>query len=132
MVAFTGTRNFSLAADPKLACGCGCGLLPDQDFMERVQRARDRTNFPWPVTSGARCAAYNAKVSGTGETGPHTTSRAIDIGVQGVQAFAVVVAMLAEGFTGIGVNQKGDKRFIHGDDVPPGSSNLPRPQIWSY
>lgn len=121
------TPHFSKA---EVACKCDCGLLPPQDFMDKVERARMRTNFPWPVTSGARCPAHNAKVSKTGLTGPHTR-RAIDIGVRGAQALEVVQAMLAEGFTGVGINQKGDKRFVHGDDLPnePGQ---PRPTIWSY
>lgn len=128
---FVGTKNFSLAGDPKLACSCGCGLLPKQDFMERVQRARDRTTFGWQVTSGARCPTYNSQVSTTGLTGPHTTQRAIDFGVLGEQALLVIDALRAEGFTGIGVNQKGGGRFIHGDDLP-NAPNQPRPYIWSY
>jgi len=121
------TPHFTKA---EVTCKCGCGLLPPQDFMDKVERARVRTNFPWPVTSGARCPAYNVTVSSTGRTGPHT-KRAIDIGVRGAQALVVVQAMLAEGFTGIGVQQKGTSRFIHGDDLPNEPSQ-PRPWIWSY
>ena len=128
---FTGTPNFSLAGDPKLACSCGCGMLPKQDFMERVQRVRDRVGFAMPVTSGARCPAYNALVSHTAEHGPHTTGRAIDLNLRGGQALEVIAAALAEGFTGIGVSQKGAGRFLHLDDLPDGPG-CPRPFIWSY
>lgn len=83
-----------------------------------------------PVNSGARCPAYNNKVSGTGLTGPHTKG-AIDVGVRGDQALTVVRIALEEGFTGIGVSQKGDKRFIHLDDLP-NAPGQPRPTIWSY
>lgn len=133
MAAFTGTKHFSLATDPNLACRCGCGLLPEQDFMEKVDRARSLTNFPWPVTSGARCPEYNARVSATGLTGPHTTRRAIDIGVSGVKALLVYDAFRAVGMTGIGIQQKGphDKRFVHSDDLPD-AQGQPRPTIWSY
>jgi hypothetical protein len=126
---FTGTKNFTPA---EVACKCGCGLMPSQGFMDRVQRARDRTNFPWPVTSGARCSAYNQQVSATGPHGPHTKD-AIDIGVSGAKAYQVMAAMLLEGFTGIGVHQKGphEKRFIHGDALE-NEEGQPRPTPWSY
>lgn len=130
---FVGTKDFTVEGDPKLACSCGCGMLPEQDFMERVQRVRDRVNFPLKVVSGARCPTYNAKVSATGLDGPHTTGRAIDLAVSGYMALLVIDAMRAEGITGIGVSQKGphDKRFVHGDDLPP-ATGRPRPWIWSY
>jgi len=127
---FIGTMNFK-PTDRGIACACGCGMLPEQDFMERVQRARDRTRFPWSVNRAASCPAHNAKVSSTGLDGPHTTGRAIDIGVRGAQALAVLSAMLAEGFTGIGVSQKGASRFVHGDDLPNSAADA-RPTLWSY
>ena len=125
---FSGTRNFTPA---EVACKCGCGMLPEQDFMDRVQWLRDVVGFSLPVGSGARCPAYNAKVSKTGLAGPHTTGRAIDLEVDREKAYRVMAAAPSLGFTGIGVQQKGDKRFIHLDDLPnmPGQ---PRPTIWSY
>ena len=118
------TKNFSLETDPKLACSCGCGLLPQQDALERLQRVRDRVGFPLRISSGARCPEYNAKVSSTGRTGPHTTGRAFDVAVSGAQAVAFVHAAIEEGFTGIGVQQKGGGRFIHVDELAP--------RMWSY
>jgi hypothetical protein len=35
------------------------------------------------------------------------------------------------GFSGIGVSQKGDSRFIHLDDLED-SNERPRPWVWSY
>lgn len=133
MSAFTGTKNFSVAGDPKLACSCGCGMLPEQDFMEKVQVVRDIVGKPLPVNSGARCPTYNAKVSGTEKSGPHTTGRAIDFGVSGTLAHRLIAVLIQEGFTGIGVSQKGPhgKRFIHADDLPNGPG-CPRPWVWSY
>ena len=111
----------------ELACKCGCGMLPKQDFMDRVEALRLAVGFALPVTSAARCPDYNAKVSGTGRTGPHTTGRAIDFGVSHSQAYMVLSAALLAGFTGIGVQQKGGGRFIHLDDLQVG-----RPTVWSY
>lgn len=128
MTVFTGTKNFT---PNEVVCKCGCGMLPEQDFMDKVQIVRDIVGFPLPVASGARCPKHNAAVSSTGDNGPHTTGRALDVTARGEQAFRVVYAMLVAGFTGIGVQQKGDKRFIHGDDLPD-APGRPRPTIWSY
>jgi hypothetical protein len=78
-----------------------------------------------------RCPEHNAKVSSTGYAGPHTTGRAIDIGVSHGRALELVRMALTSGFTGIGINQKGNARFIHLDDIPDGEGQ-PRPTIWSY
>ena len=121
------TPHFSKA---ELTCKCGCGMLPQQDFMDKVEKLRLAVGFPLPVTSAARCPDHNAKVSGTGRTGPHTTGRAIDFGVSGTQAYTVLSAAILAGFTGIGVNQKGGAPFIHIDDLP--SVNRTRPTVWSY
>lgn len=125
------TPNFS---DEELTCKCGCGMLPSLQFMERVQKLRERVGFPLIVSSAARCPEYNAKVSSTGRTGPHTTGHAIDLVVSHAHAFLVVDAALAAMyFNGIGISQKGDpsKRFIHLDDLPD-APGQPRPTIWSY
>lgn len=122
------TPHFS---DVELECKCGCGMLPNKEFMGKVEHLRVSCAFAFPVTSAARCPDHNARVSGTGRTGPHTTGRAIDIAVQGNQAIMLIRAALALGFTGIGVAQKGGGRFIHLDDLPNGPG-CPRPFIWSY
>lgn len=122
------TPHFSHA---ELACKCGCNFLPAQDFMDKVEALRVAVGFPMRVTSAARCPAHNARVSGTGRTGPHTTGRAIDLGVSHGQAHAVLSKALEMGFTGIGVQQKGGGRFIHLDDLP-NAPGQPRPTVWSY
>lgn len=122
------TPHFSHA---ELACKCGCGMLPAQDFMDKVEALRVAVGFPMRVTSAARCPAHNARVSGTGRTGPHTTGRAIDLGVSHAQAHAVLSEAVKAGFTGIGVQQKGGGRFIHLDDLPD-APGQPRPTVWSY
>ena len=129
---FTGTKNFSLQGDPMLACPRS-GMLPEQDFMEKVQIIRDIVAQPLKVNSGARSRVYNNEISDTGFDGPHTTGRAIDLGISGELAFKVVAVAIYLGFTGIGIGQKGEvsKRLIHLDDLPE-SPNRPRPRIWSY
>lgn len=124
------TPHFSIA---ELKCPCGCGMVPRQEFMEKVETLRAVYGKPMKVTSAARCSEYNQKVSSTGPNGPHTTGRAIDIGVSGNDAHQLLRAAMRHcNFTGIGVSQKGphEKRFLHFDDLPNGAQ--PRPRIWSY
>ena len=115
----------------ELACRCGCGMLPAQDFMDKVETLRVAFGKPLRVTSAARCPEHNSRVSRTGRTGPHTTGRAIDFGVDRGDAYQLASLAFASGFTGIGFQQKGAGRFLHVDDLPnkPGQ---PRPTVWSY
>ena len=119
--------------DAELACHCGCGMLPERDFIEKIEKIRVACGFPIPVTSAARCKTYNAQVSESGSDGPHTTGRAIDLGVHGGLAFMVLKQALLHGITGIGLKQHGpyNKRFVHLDDLPD-APGRPRPSPWSY
>lgn len=114
----------------ELKCKCCGKMLMDDDFMKKIVQIRMAAGFPFIVTSGYRCPEHNAKVSSTGQTGPHTTGRAIDIAVHHQKAHALICLATTYGITGIGVNQKGnyDQRFLHLDDLTTG----PRPNIWSY
>lgn len=126
------TPHFNVYDDPKLRCSCGCGGLPSLEFMQKVEALRVLYGKPMKVSSGYRCPEYNAKVSKTGSTGPHTTGRAIDIAIERGDAFELVALALSSSmFTGLGVQQKGQGRFIHLDDLPNGDGQ-PRPTIWSY
>lgn len=116
----------------ELACQCGCGGLPDQDFMQKVEALRVLYGKPLKVTSAYRCPDHNARVSSTGRTGPHTTGRAIDFAVERADAIRLIaLALSMTTFTGLGVNQKGQGRFVHLDDLP-NKEGQPRPTVWSY
>ena len=54
-----------------------------------------------------------------------------DIAVSHQKALEVLYKGIAHGFTGIGVNQKGNGRFIH-LDIAEVENYSPRPHIWSY
>jgi zinc D-Ala-D-Ala carboxypeptidase len=114
-------------------CKCGCGRNEiSEKLIDKLDALRTAVGFALPVTSGYRCPDHNAKVSSTGRTGPHTTGRAVDVGVRGAQALEVLTLALAGGqFTGIGINQKGGARFVHLDDLPP-ADGQPRPTVWTY
>lgn len=117
----------------ELKCKCGTcnsdGSEMSESFMRKMDVIRELCGFPLIVTSAYRCPAYNAKVSSTGENGPHTTGHAIDIKVSHEQAFIFLKIALAQKMTGVGVQQKGASRFIHVDDL---AAPYPRPRIWSY
>lgn len=117
----------------EMACKCGCGLLPLPVFMDVLEDMRIAADFPFIVTSGARCPAHNSKVASTGLNGPHTLCRAADIAVAGIKAWRVAELAFAKGMTGIGWKQHGPhgSRIIHLDNLD-NSPLHPRPIIWSY
>lgn len=116
----------------ELKCKCGCeDMLIDDVFMTNLVDLRAQSGFPFVISSGYRCPAYNAKVSGSGYDGPHTAD-AVDIAVSGKQAHWIVSNASKHGLTRIGVSQRGPiaSRFVHLD----GGLTAPHlnPWIWSY
>lgn len=100
-------------------------------LVEKLDELRHLYGKPLTITSGYRCPEHNQRVSTTGPNGPHTSGLAADLGVSGREAVAVLRFAMALGFTGIGVQQKGNGRFIHLDLIPD-SFDHKRPWIWSY
>lgn len=122
--------NFSRS---ECACKhCGRAEMSD-DFMWRLQDLRQSYGKPMRITSAYRCPDHPAEAhrKEAGRLGPHTTGRAVDIAVQGSEAYALLRLAIRMGFTGVGIQQKGDKRFIHLDDLED-KDGFPRPWIWSY
>jgi uncharacterized protein YcbK (DUF882 family) len=118
------TRDFT---DDELRCQCGCGKLnPDPRFsvfMDRVQVLREQYGKPLTVTSAYRCPKHPIEAK-KAVAGQHTIA-AIDLGVSRSDAHEILRLAFLLGFTGIGVNQKGNHRFIHLDDREV-------PTVWSY
>lgn len=115
----------------EMACR-GTGLCEmSSEFMDKLERLREAYGKPMIVTSGYRAPEYNEKVSKTGRSGPHTTGHAVDIGVSGEDALRLLQVAFMFGFSGYGIKQIGNARFIHLDDLP-NSPGCPRPHIWSY
>lgn len=98
-------------------------------FMDRLQKLRTAYGKPMRITSGYRAPEHPIEAA-KAKPGAHSTGRACDIGVQGADAVELLRIALQFGFTGIGVQQRGNARFIHLDDLPDGE--FPRPAIWSY
>lgn len=98
----------------------------DVDFLNNLDILRGKCNFVCNVSSGYRSPEYNNHISTTGFNGPHTTGKSCDILVSRGNARILIREALNMGcFNGIGVQQKGDARFIHLD-------SLDRVAFWSY
>lgn len=124
------TPHFSKA---ELQCHCGCHKTKmDPDFLVKLEDLRRAFNKPISPSSAYRCPSNNTKISKTGQNGPHTTGKAIDIPVSGEDAYDLVQLAFLVGFSGIGISQRGPhkKRFIHLDTLH--YPDYPRPRIWTY
>jgi uncharacterized protein YcbK (DUF882 family) len=99
-------------------------------FVDKLQNLRTLHGKPLRVTSGYRDATHPIEAA-KAVPGAHASGRAADIAVQGEEAIKIIELAIKLGFTGIGVQQKGNGRFIHLDDLP-NAPGRPRPHIWSY
>ena len=115
------TKNFTVK---EMACSCCGESKMDVRFMDMLQALRSVLDRPLVVASAYRCPEYNNKVSSTGTDGPHTTGKAVDIGISRADAVDLLEKALMIGFTGIGIQQKGTGRFIHLDTLDK--------RMWSY
>lgn len=113
--------------EKELACK-HCGEFEfDQDFLDLLDEIREECDFPFPVTSGYRCALHPIEARKS-SPGAHQSGKAIDILASGEKAMRIVEVALSKGIKRIGVNQKGQGRFIHLDV----SEDHPAPAFWSY
>jgi len=119
----------------ELQCKCGecnsIGVEMNNQFMKIIVLLREKLNLPFIVSSAYRCPQYNNEISESGLNGAHTTGKAIDIVIRGQQALHLIREALLIDIDGLGVNQKGDNRFIH-LDMCSVKDGLPRPMVWSY
>ena len=122
--------SFKYFTDTELHCSHCQQNKMDGYFMEKIEALRESLGFPFIVTSAYRCPKHPIEAPKK-LSGAHSTGQAIDLAVQGENAYRLLNGALRAGFTGIGVNQKGDSRFIHLDNIK-NSKGRPRPWIWSY
>jgi uncharacterized protein YcbK (DUF882 family) len=115
----------------ELTCHCGCGkALMVKSFMDKLDSIRMSFAMPLRLSSAYRCPEHNKSVSATGDSGPHTTGRAVDVIISGREAFLLMDISITLGMTGIGVKQHGPHtgRYLHLDDLETEG----RPWVWSY
>lgn len=120
--------NFSEA---EMRCRCGCGRADvDPAFMDRLQLVRGLYAAPMIVTSGFRCAKYNARIGGGPE---HPLGKAADISVAGPNAHKLLKLAAAQ-FPRIGIKQHGphESRFVHLGSAAAEEVEGFSPWAWSY
>ena len=129
------TKNFS-TEEMLCQCSYGCGQdTMDDEFMKMLQELRNQAGFAFRLSSARRCELHNSDVSSHHlKKGIHTFGKAVDILTGHVSTTKVLelIKMTQEiGFTGIGLNLRGDrkKRFIHIDNR---GSDFSAPAIWTY
>jgi zinc D-Ala-D-Ala carboxypeptidase len=103
------SKNFSVK---ELKCKCGCGMLPNPEFVQKLQQLRDLYGRPMHITSAARCPKHNAAVKGS-KNSMHMQGRGADIACSsGQDRIDLIRAAMQLGFGGLGLH----KGFIHVDD----------------
>jgi len=120
----------------ELECHCGCHAIKmDDEFMDLFEALRLLYGKSISPSSAYRCAVHNNNISKTGIRGPHTQGKAVDIPCSGPDAGVIIRLAVVVGFSGIGINQSGDrdKRMIHLDTVKRLDESTPNQLIvWSY
>lgn len=120
--------NFKNFSEKEFACQhCGKNGI-EYEFVEKLQQLRDEFGKPIKINSGYRCPEHPIE-SAKKTTGTHCEGYAVDIAVDREDAYKLLGLALQLEFTGIGIKQKGDNRFIHLDTS---KVKNPRPTIWSY
>jgi len=104
-----------------------CEMHPE--FMGLLQAIRIDYQKPMIITSGYRDATHPEEAH-KDRPGTHTHGIAADIAVRGVGAIEIIQIAAHHGVKRIGVNQKGDNRFIH-LDVADRIYSFPE-ALWSY
>ena len=104
----------------------------DEEFMERLVALRYAYDKPMVISSGYRDASYNQVIGGA-KNSPHLYGKAVDVLVSGKNAYELMALAMEQGFSGIGISQRGphESRFIHIDTMED-SDTHPRPWVWSY
>ena len=104
--------------------------MMQQEFIDKLNALREEFGA-MIITSGYRDPSHPIEAKKKGRGGAHTTGQAADILVSRADAHKLLSIAFRMGYTGIGVQQKGNSRFIHLDTLES-SSQRPRPTIWSY
>ena len=93
-------------------CSPKCKLSDmDQSLMNKLDTARSLAGVPFIINSAFRTREYEIQHGRSGASF-HTKGMAVDIKCKSsTMRFRIVGALIASGFTGIGIN----KNFIHAD-----------------
>ena len=100
-----------------------CGeIAMDEDFMKKLDEARDLAGIVFVITSGYRCKEYDDRIHADGN---HPQGKAADIEApNSVSRFKIISALIKVGFKRIGT----DQQFIHADTC----TDRPQDVMWLY
>lgn len=100
-----------------------CGNM-NQEFLLKLDRAREVAQIPFKINSAYRTPEHNAKIGGKPNSS-HLKGLAVDISVtDSRQRFIVLQSLIQAGFNRIGVA----KTFIHVDDDKDKDAEV----VWLY
>jgi uncharacterized protein YcbK (DUF882 family) len=128
------SKRWKYFSEEELRCKGTGELKMMEEFMSKLIELRKKLGQPMVISSGYRTPEYNQRIGGSSKSA-HILGKAVDVVCSGEKAYNIVKLGLEIGFTGIGIQQRGEhsKRFIHLDDVEPDKyEGIPRPWIWSY
>lgn len=101
----------------EFTCNC-CGKEKMRlSYMRRLDRLREEYGKALTPSSGYRCPEHNKNVGGS-STSYHVKGRAVDFPLRDSDAYDLANLAFKHGFKGIGIDQRGDDRFLHFDDRP--------------
>ena len=144
MTSDTPWPNF-WAEELDCKCNGSCGITwrnYDLDFMGLIQYYRTQLNFPFNVSSGIRCNAYDDSLGGARAHTIQIDGRAyaVDIAISGMREYDLIDFVMRTHYSGnmqkpirgIGRKQHGPHsgRFVHLDSLPSRSDR--RIVEWTY
>ena len=96
----------------------------NQEFLIKLDRAREVAQIPFKINSAYRSPEHNAKIGGKPNSS-HLRGLAVDISVTDSRSrFIILEALISVGFNRIGIADT----FIHVDDDKEKSEKV----IWTY
>lgn len=116
------TENFS---EWEFTCKCGCGKNEvEMEFVELLQKIRNRAGIPMRINSACRCEEHNKAVKGA-KNSAHVRCIAVDVEAKSTRArYYILEAAHYYGINRIGVA----RNFIHLDT----DDTLPKDVFWLY
>jgi uncharacterized protein YcbK (DUF882 family) len=105
-------------------CPC-CGEVNiNEEFIEKLDKARYLANIPFKITSGYRCPKHNKEIGGS-PTSSHMKGLAVDIACENSSdRYRIIEACINVGLKRLGIGEN----FIHID----GDRDKVWQVVWTY
>ena len=108
----------------EFSCKCCGKVIMNDNFLTKLDLAREYADVPFKIMSGYRCPKHNAAVGSTSKN--HVNGKAVDITCAvGPQRIAILTGLIKAGFKRIGIAES----FIHADTMDSEGSPV---SCWLY